>query len=389
MRIQKFHSNHPWLFNDIFFPFVISRVLLLLVGWFSQYFPNNVNYPIQQVVERGWQFTPHRLLDIWGRWDTGWYLKIVTQGYLINNSLASTQSNLAFFPLYPYLVRGLKMLLPVPFHSQSFILLVGVIVSNILFLAALFLLWKLIKEIGWEDEIARRSVFFVLLFPTGFIFSCFYSEATFLCLSVAAFYAAVKKSWAIAGLLGGLLALTRPLGILILAPITWLYLDSIDWNIKRITWNLAWLMLVPAAFFAYLLCIYYLTGDFLAPLTIQSAWNRSFTSPWVALINSIKLEPYIAPFDLLFTLGFFLLGVYAFFLFRSKSYGVYIILLVVPTLFSGLLQSNSRYMSVIFPAFIVLASLSRHRWVKIALSMLFFTLQVLFMAAWSQFYWAV
>ncbi len=47
---------------------------------------------------------PLRWLDVWGAWDTGWYLDISLNGYsTIQNQIH--QTNIAFFPLYPTLMR--------------------------------------------------------------------------------------------------------------------------------------------------------------------------------------------------------------------------------------------------------------------------------------------
>ena len=39
-------------------------------------------------------------LDVWGRYDTAWYLDLVRHGYRAPADLLHQQSNLAFFPLY-------------------------------------------------------------------------------------------------------------------------------------------------------------------------------------------------------------------------------------------------------------------------------------------------
>ncbi|HYN89085.1 MAG TPA: hypothetical protein VER55_11165, partial [Ardenticatenaceae bacterium] len=98
-------TERAWIWTNVVAPFAITRLALLLAGWFSQYFPASLNYPPEEVARRGWQFSPHRLLDIWGRWDTAWYLSIVSDGYSIRGDVETTLSNIAFFPFYPYLVK--------------------------------------------------------------------------------------------------------------------------------------------------------------------------------------------------------------------------------------------------------------------------------------------
>ena len=47
------------------------------MGWFSKIIP-----PTKILSPRGWHLYPHRLLDIWGRWDTDWYISIIEHGRL-------------------------------------------------------------------------------------------------------------------------------------------------------------------------------------------------------------------------------------------------------------------------------------------------------------------
>ena len=376
--------GHSWLWQDIVAPFLITRFGLLLVGWFSLYFRPGASAP-----ERGWFFSSRRLLDIWGRWDTGWYINIIQNGYTIRGDLQTTQSNIAFFPLYPYLIKGLLYLVPPQFQSLSIVLLIGVLVSNILLLAALIILYKLITTTLQDDMVARRAVLYLLIFPTSFFFSSFYSESAFLFLSVAAFYAAAKQNWKLASALGSLLALTRPLGALIAMPLIWMYFESLAWRLDKIRWNALWFFLIPAAFFGFLLSLYPLTGSLLAPMQVQASWGRTFVMPWVTLFNPQYAHPYLTQVEQALSIGSLLLGVISLRYLRSASYGIYALAILVIPLFSGTLVSNVRFGIVVFPLFIVMAMLGKHKVVNQFFSITLLVLQVLFMVAWSQFYWMV
>jgi len=385
--IQKWYTHASGLWGEIFIPFLFTRTILFFTGWLSRYLPFNDKYPIQNAVSRGWHFSPYRLLDIWARWDSGWYLNIVLNGYMVKGDLTTVQSNLAFFPLFPYVVRWIAWLPSHSLKSINVILLIGVLTSNICLLAGLVFLWKIVKANGWSDEIAGRSIKYLLYFPTAFFFSCFYTESLFLFLSLAAFYAAIRHKWALAGLLGALLGITRPNGVIFFIPLSWLYLDAIDWDYKQIHWNSIWLLMVPLGLLVHLLSIYPITNNFFAPIMAQSAWGKSLNLPWNAWIESTKVTPMIAPFDLFFTLGFLLMCFFVWHYFRSKSYVIFSLLMLIPLLFSGSIQSNMRYVIVIFPVFIALAKLSQRRWFYSLLKVTFLGLQVIFMAAWCQFYW--
>src|SRR5207248_6926983 len=76
---------------------------------------------------------------------------------------------------------------------------------------ALYLLRRLVV-LDAGERYARGALLVTALFPTAFFFSAIYTESLFLALTVAAFYAARRQRWALAGLCGGLAAATRNTG---------------------------------------------------------------------------------------------------------------------------------------------------------------------------------
>src|SRR3989338_177663 len=86
--IKKLLYNGPM--KDILGIFVISRVLILFIGYLSNL-----------VIIKGEHFnSPRSLLDLFFSWDSGWYLDIVKNGYFY---IPGKESSVAFFPLYPIL----------------------------------------------------------------------------------------------------------------------------------------------------------------------------------------------------------------------------------------------------------------------------------------------
>jgi Mannosyltransferase (PIG-V) len=220
------------------------------------------------------------------RWDSVWYLTIAKDGYGDAHSHAQT----AFYPLYPLLMRGLGWVVGSP-------LLAGVLVSLGCFLLALVLLHRLATlELGVRD--ARGTVLLVAFFPTAFFFSAVYSESLFLLVSVGAFLAARRGRWAWAGLLGGLAALTRNSGVLLLVPLLVLFLygpradraavppppgvgDRAAWRERLrprhpLAPQLLWLGLVPLGLALYLGWCAIALGDAFAPYHAQALWLRHF-----------------------------------------------------------------------------------------------------------------
>jgi 4-amino-4-deoxy-L-arabinose transferase-like glycosyltransferase len=145
----------------------------------------------------GWGF------DLWARWDGGWYTHIAQDGY------TDPHSTTAFFPAYPMLVRALGWLI------GGHYVLAGVIVSLIAAAVAFVLFHELARELVGDDA-ARRALVFLAVFPAALFLGAVYSESLYLLLSAAAFLAAVRGRFALAGVAAGLAILTRPTGVMLL-----------------------------------------------------------------------------------------------------------------------------------------------------------------------------
>jgi MFS family permease len=391
-KVQDYwQRGKNWLIPAIFIPYTINRLLLVVVGYVSQEFRPFAQYPVRQARINGWQFTPYRLIDMWARWDSGWYLDIVRNGYYLNGNLNSTQSNIAFYPTYPYLVRGIVAVLPAEMRSTTWILFIGIVLSNIFLLAGLILFYRLLIDWFQDQELAGRAVLYVLFFPTAFIFSAFYTESTFFFLAIAAVYLARKKKWWLANLVAAILALTRVVGLFILLPLGWMYLD--DWLHKddrlhtREKIRLASLsFLFPlVAFAGFLLYMFKLTGSFLAPFQIQQAFGREVAAPWAALFSPRNTIVYEKPIDLTIVVLFLILS-FAAFKKLSPGMGLFSLAMMYASIFNGTLLSTPRYCLVIFPAFILLAQMGKNRVIDQIIRYSFISLQIFMAIAWFQFY---
>ncbi len=380
------HGRRIW--PDVVAPLLVTRTLLVAVAWVSRWLLRpNPDYPLPDAAARGWHFTRWWPLDIWARWDTGWYLDIANNGYRSRGSTASAQSNFAFFPLYPETVKALASLLPASARSVEAQLLIGVLLSNILLLIALILLRTLVAVSQGDEGVARRTVLYLLIFPTSFFFSCFYTESMFLFFSVAALFAASEGSWAGAGLLGGFAALTRPNGVLVLVPLLWAYLSHRGWKLRRIRWDVAWLALVPAGLLSFLVGIRDITGDLLTPLRIQVAWGKLSSAPWETIFRPLYPYPVVTPVERLLMLALLVVAILGFRRLRDRGLALYALVMLLAPLFTGVLNSSARYAAVVFPLFMTLAVLGETRRVDFLIKMTSLSLLVAAMAAWSRFYW--
>ena len=144
--------------------FFITRTLLTLIGVTSRIIlESHRGRGRGDVLKNVW-------LDIWGVWDTGWYLNIAQNWYTTDiNSHGG--ANYGFFPLYPFLMRIVGW-----FVQNNYI--GGIIVSNVALLVSCIFLYKLVEREA-SSEIALNSIKFLFLFPTAFIFLAVFSESLF------------------------------------------------------------------------------------------------------------------------------------------------------------------------------------------------------------------
>jgi hypothetical protein len=209
----------------------------------------------------------------------------------------------------------------------------------------------------------------------------------FLLLSVSAFGFGTHRAWALAGAAGFAAALTRPVGLFLVAPLAWMYLESVDFTLRRVRADAAWLALVPGGLALYAVFGWRLTGDPLAVFHVQAGWGRALTWPWTTLAHPRGFHPYMTRIDGSLAVAFAALGAAALFRPRTRSLGLLLVLLVLPALTSGTLMSGTRFLTVAFPAFLLLAPLGRNPLFDRSYLLAAVALQALFMAAWSQFNW--
>ncbi|WP_084556410.1 hypothetical protein [Couchioplanes caeruleus] len=140
-------------------------------------------------------------------WDGGWFVRAAAgypQGYTYGADGALDGNELAFFPLYPMLIRGLSQLGPdagTAALTVSWLASIGAAVALHLLGTGLYG-----RRSGWA------LVALCCTAPMSVVFSMAYSESLFLALLAGMLVAAHRKVWWAAGLLGLGCSLTRPTG---------------------------------------------------------------------------------------------------------------------------------------------------------------------------------
>jgi len=324
------------------------------------------------------QESSHALLAVWGRWDAVHYLDIATLGY--------QGTNMAFFPLFPLLIRILGSL-------AGNHLIAGLLISNASFFFGLLFLYKLLEH-EYDRSVARRAIFYVSIFPTAVYFAAVYSESLFFMLTVASFYYMRSRAWWLAGIFGFLAALTRVEGVLLIVPflIEWFSQQRpID---TRSRFGLLGGLLIPLGLAIYMAYLWVLRADPLYFSHVQIHWNRHLAPPWVSLVNAFEkvvhaATPLIVANQSL-EIGFTLLmvavllgGWHA----LRPSYIAYMALSILVPMSTSNLMSMPRFALVLFPMFAILARWGERPWVNNVILAFSLPLLGLFTVLFADWYW--
>ncbi|MEU3722215.1 hypothetical protein [Streptomyces sp. NPDC031705] len=200
-------------------------------------------------------------------WDSVWYLGIAAHGYGRTQMWAasgSVQSDYAFFPLYPLLVRlaggGPGAGLAVAWAAAA-VAAVGV------------------YRVGERLLGARAGVLLVGLWaalPHAVVLTLAYTEALLAALAAWALYALLRERWLWAAGLAALAGLTRPTGVAVAAAVTALAVRELAVRGNRAPGVWAAALLAPAGWAAYVLAVGVHRHDALGYFAVQRQWGSRF-----------------------------------------------------------------------------------------------------------------
>jgi len=322
-------------------------------------------------------------LDLWNRWDADQYLKLAQFGYTNTSAWKAW-----FYPLYPWCVRF------VAFFNGNY--LVSALVVSFIALSVAAILLRRVVLLDFSPEVALRSVWFFLIFPTALFLHAPYTESLFLALAIGSVFAARKDQWWLAGALGALSWMTRANGI-VLIPTLAMEAGYQFWKTKRWDWRWLWIALVPLGFAAYLFLNWRVTGDpFNAFHQRKPMFFTEFTWPWTGMHGAMNImmewkptqAEMIGTQEFVFALLGLVCVIASWFKLRP-TYAIWMTgnwLLFVSQTF---LQSMPRYTLNMFPIFILFGLLGENRFWRVAItvwSLLFLALfTMLFMRGWWAF----
>ncbi len=327
---------------------------------------------------RGVASQPSVLLALWQRFDTNWYLKIAQRGYAVNDG------SVAFFPLYPLLIRLAGTLC---FGNDLF---AALLISNLAAIGVFHFVYRMADQLAYPQA-AARTVLFLAVFPTSFFLLAGYTESLFLLLALGSLDAATRHRWTTAGLLGALAALTRLQGVLLIVPLLYLWWqqmrtsnaqspNALDLYVAlRQAAPLALIALATAALFLW----QYVTVDRAFLLSsYEGQLHARFVLPWDNIAEAVRLwiagrASLIDILNFVATLLFAIMTAVVW-LRLPRSYGLYTLVMFLAPLFrmttTQPLVSMLRYVVVLVPVFVVWGIWGRSAWVNRAVVYLSFPL---------------
>lgn len=294
--------------------------------------------------------TPLRLLGVW---DGTWYLRVAAHGYLL---IPGHQSDPAFFPLFPILVRAV--------HASGLSLLASaVLIANAAFAVAVVAFLRLGRRL-LPEEIATRGAVYLAVAPMGFVYSMAYPESLLVALVSLAAVAALDDRWLAAAILAALAVLTRPEGLLLtvvpLGALAWQRRRALDADARGRA--VAAVLAGPTALLAFVLYLQWALGDGLAWSKAEQPWGRVFRldGPFLAaehLPRLLDTQPFLTRDLVLLLLDAVLLVVAARRTSLPRAWILAGALVLALPLFSGTIESEGRFGLLALPVYWGAASL--------------------------------
>jgi hypothetical protein len=261
---------------------------------------------------------------------------------------------------------------------------------------ALFLLVKLLYDLFTEwrnEEVARKALIYLLIFPTSFFFFSAYTEAIFMIFAILCLESIRKGGWHWAGFWIFCAILVRLQGIALLLPLAWGILQTRFRNMRSM--DLFFAGLSPAIGMIVYLLIRAKGGDVsVIPLT-EANLHARIVPPWENVLYSIQyiLDGSAGYIDFLNLVMFVLFSVllvlywkefpieYA--LFSAAS----MIVLTMRLVDTQPLNSMIRYVLTISPIFFLFGVLADNKWINRLMFVCFLSLNLFLSAQFFLWGW--
>ncbi len=269
-------------------------------------------------------FLPKSGWELFSHWDGKWYIEIATLGYSYADD--GRWHSVAFYPLFPLLIRGGMAL---GMRAE----IAGVFINSLAFLGALILLYFWVED-KYDSSAARWTTAVLAWCPFSLFCTVMYTEGLFLFLTASALRAFERGEYIWAAFWGALTTATRGPG---LALIPAFLLTA--WREKRPPLAYAAGFASALGFLCFSLYCALHFGDALAFVSVQKAWVHP---SWLDLLAQVFRFQISAISKVVMIFG----SAYLLWIFRKKlssiifNYGFCSLALLV---ISGALTSINRY----------------------------------------------
>ncbi len=255
--------------------FIIWVCVILSVAYFASNELYGIrDYQTKEIVDGNklQKVEPPEILEGLMRWDGPWYVDIALNGYHKPHPTDTpgfeTNRQVAFFPLYPTLIRaGLKVGL------NPAVAAIGI---NILlsFGCLLFIYLIALEQLKSRKLALRTSILFLFL-PASFFLISPYTEAVFCFFSFGAFYFAMKQRWLTANIFLAFCTASRSAGLIVALCIFLYYLHSHNWRWRSIDRSVLFFFIAPLGTILYALYLWHTFNNPLLMLDAQKYWAQS------------------------------------------------------------------------------------------------------------------
>ena len=355
-------------FNQIFPQFALYIISILIISYLGLIF-----FPVSYI------FNP-TLPSVLSNWDGAYYLNIVQSGY-------SDSHHFAFLPLYPGLIYLLTFV-----TGNS--LISGILISWSCFLLALIFLFRITQQ-EYSIKIAHTTLTYLLIFPTSFYFIVVYTESLFLMLAVLVFYFLQRQNKYDLIFATGVVSLSLITRIFGLGLLLALWITAFTNKDLKYRWVV---LFGPLTLIGY---IYYLQLTYQNPwlmISAQHNWDRTvglsnldifslIADLWSKPLTGKLIIQWLEYILLAFGLGLLIRVIRH----QKLPYVIYSLTAFLIILISGSLQSVPRYLVVIFPLFIALATWKKRHSINLPWNKIYLTvsgsLLLLFLIRFINGYW--
>lgn len=161
-------------------------------------------------------------------WDSEYYLSVSTVGYedplmrRIEGNGEAHSTSYAFFPLYPYLMKVVRLPFAAFMNPIAASTAAGLLIALVGTLFGMIALYDIVREELGELG-GLRTVYMMLIFPTSLFFAVLYTEGLFIALAFGSLAFMRRKNLLAAAILAALATWTRAIGGVLIVPLalTW------------------------------------------------------------------------------------------------------------------------------------------------------------------------